>query len=52
MGNIAVVYNALGEIEDLKGIRKAVSNSTDLKCYEPKVNEVWENAYKEYVKIL
>lgn len=52
MGNIAVVYNALGEIEDLKGIRKAVSNSTDLKCYEPKENEVWENAYKEYVKIL
>lgn len=52
MGNIAVVYNALGEIKDLKEIRKAVSNSTDLKCYEPKESEVWENAYKEYVKIL
>ena len=52
MGNIAVVYNALGEIADLKDIRKAVSNSTDLKCYEPKESDVWEVAYKEYVKIL
>ena len=31
MGNIAVAYNAPGEIENLKAIRQAVTNSTELK---------------------
>ncbi len=52
MGNIAVVYNALGEIKDLKEIRKVVSNSTDLKQYLPEENEVWNKAYEDYVKVI
>lgn len=52
MGNIAVAYNALGEIENLKAIRQAVTNSTELKKYQPVDNESWEKAYNDYLKIL
>ena len=52
MGNIGVAYYALGEIEDFASLRKAVANSTDLKIYEPQNTKIWEEAYKEYLKIL
>lgn len=52
MGNIAVAYNALGELKDFKAIRKAVSDSTELKHYFPANSEAWEKAYEDYVKIL
>lgn len=52
MGNIAVVYHALGEIEDFAAIRKAVSNSTELKCYEPQDSAVWEEAYARYLEVI
>jgi len=52
MGNIAVAYCALGEIDGFSGIRKAVTNSTELKHYTPTDNSAWENAYQEYIKIL
>ena len=52
MGNIAVAYTALGEINDLKEIRKVVSNSTDLARYTPENPQEWEAPYKEYLKIL
>ena len=52
MGNIGVVLSALGEIDGLYGIRKAVSESAELKRYAPDNGTEWENAYKEYIKIL
>ena len=52
MGNIAVAYNALGELKNFKEIRKTVSDSTELKRYSPAENEAWEAAYSEYLKIL
>ena len=52
MGNIAVAYNALGELKDFKAIRKTVSDSTELKRYTPVENEAWEAAYDEYLKVL
>lgn len=51
MGNIAVAYHALGELENLKAIRKAVSNSTELKVYTPQNSDKWNEAYKEYCKV-
>ena len=51
MGNISVVFNALGILEDFKDIRKAVSNSTELKIYEPQNSAAWEEAYKTYLKV-
>ena len=50
MGNIAVAYNALGELKDFADIRKTVSASTDLKRYTPENAEVWEKAYNQYLK--
>ena len=52
MGNIAVCYEALGEIKDFSGIRQTVSDSTELKRYTPQNNEEWEKAYEDYLKIL
>ena len=45
MGNIAVAYAALGEISDLKDIRRVVSNSTDLKIYI-------DDAEYDYIRIM
>ncbi len=52
MGNISVSLYALGEIEDFGGIRKVVSDSTELKKYLPNDNTLWENAYIDYIKII
>lgn len=52
MGNIAVVYYALGEIEDFKAIRQTVINSTDLKQYLPTNSDAWDKAYEDYKKII
>ncbi len=52
MGNIAVACYALGEIEDFRGIREAVSNSTELKSYNPADNEQWEKAYADYIRVV
>ncbi len=52
MGNIAVAYHALGEIEDFKAIRQTVINSTDLKQYLPTNSEAWDKAYEDYKKII
>ncbi len=52
MGNIAVCFDALGEIDGFAGIRKTVSDSTELKHYEPKENAAWEKAYGDYLKVI
>lgn len=52
MGNIAVVCYALGELKDFKDIRRAVSDSTELKEYMPSQPEVWEKAYADYLKVI
>ena len=52
MGNIAVALYALGEIDDSKNIRKIVSNSTELKVYEPHGSEAWEEAYQRYLEVV
>lgn len=52
MGNSAVVLDALGELDGLIGIRRAVSDSIALKRYTPAENALWEQAYADYLKIL
>lgn len=52
MGNIAVAFNALGEIKDFEALRKVTAASTDLKIYEHQNSDAWEKAYIDYVKIL
>lgn len=52
MGNIAVTYNALGELSDLKDIRNAVYNSTDIKTYSPESTDIWNKHYEDYKKLV
>lgn len=52
LGNIAVAFFALGELADLKEIRKVVSDSTNLLHYSPTQSDIWEDAYNNYLKIL
>ena len=52
MGNIAVVYSALGELENLCDIRRAVTNSTEIKTYKPQNNADWEKAYADYIAVI
>ncbi len=52
MGNIGVVFYALGEIKDLTHLRRVTANSTDLKIYEPQNTDEWDKAYTEYVKLI
>ena len=52
MGNIAVTYNALGELSDLKDIRNAVYNSTDIKAYSPESTDIWNKHYEDYKKLV
>ncbi len=52
MGNIAVTYNALGELSDLTDIRKAVYNSTDIKTYSPESTDIWNKHYEDYKKLV
>ena len=51
-GNIAVAYYALGEIKDFAGIRKVVSESTEIKHYSPDGSDAWNEAYERYLKII
>jgi rhamnulokinase/L-fuculokinase len=52
IGNIAVVYYALGEIKDFADIRKVVSNSTEIKHYTPDDSAAWDKAYEKYLEII
>ncbi len=52
MGNIGVVFYALGEIKDFKHLREVTANSTDLKIYEPESTADWDKAYEKYVDLL
>ncbi|MEG0693032.1 MAG: rhamnulokinase family protein [Oscillospiraceae bacterium] len=52
MGNIAVQYIGLGELEDIKQVRKVIRNSVEIKTYEPTQADEWNEAYKKYIDIL
>ena len=52
LGNIAVALYALDEFKSFKDIRKVVSDSTDLKVFSPADAEAWDEAYKNYLKVM
>ncbi|MDD6275861.1 MAG: rhamnulokinase [Clostridia bacterium] len=51
MGNIAVQLLADGCIDSISEARKIVSDSSELKIYEPQDPDKWENAYSDFLKI-
>ena len=52
MGNIAAQAIAVGEIKNVSEAREIIRNSTDIKCYEPKNTEEWDEAYERFKKLI
>lgn len=52
LGNVAVQLMASGDIKDIAEARKIIAKGENLKVYEPVDAEKWEEAYKEFVKIV
>ncbi len=51
IGNILIQAKAMGMVNSIGEIRKIVSNSVDLKIYQPKDTIMWDKAYKVFVEI-
>ncbi len=52
LGNIAVQFMSANDIKDIAEARKIIAKGENLKTYEPVDADKWENAYKEFVKIV
>ena len=52
LGNIAIQFMASGDIKDIAQARKIIANGENLTVYQPVDADKWEEAYKEFVKIL
>ena len=52
LGNVAVQFMSSGDIKDIKEARTIIKNSFDVKEYNPKEPEKWEEAYETYKKYL
>ena len=52
IGNLAVQMMAAGEISTLAEAREVVRNSFDVKCYEPKNTDGWDDAYERFLKLI
>ncbi len=51
-GNIAVQFIANGEISDIWEARKIITDSFEVKTFEPSSTDEWNEAYERFVKIL
>ncbi len=52
LGNVAVQLMASGDIKDIAEARKIIAKGENLKVYNPVDANKWEEAYKEFVKIV
>ena len=52
LGNVAVQLMASGDIKDIAEARKIIAKGENLKVYEPVDADKWEEAYKNFVKIV
>ena len=52
LGNVAVQLMAAGDIKDISEARKIIAKGENLKVYNPVDADKWEEAYKEFVKIV
>ena len=50
LGNVAVQLMAAGILADVKHARQVISDSFDLKKYQPKEHALWNEKYAEYKK--
>lgn len=52
MGNVAVQLMSADAVSGISEARKIVANSSELKVYEPAEVDKWEEAYKDFIKIV
>lgn len=52
LGNIAVQFMSAGDIKDIAEARQIIAKGENLKVYNPVDADKWEEAYKEFVKIV
>jgi rhamnulokinase/L-fuculokinase len=51
-GNVALQLIAGGKIPDLKSARQIISRSVEVKVFEPKDRDSWDDAYERFLKIM
>ena len=51
IGNIMMQAQAMKQVGDIWEMRSIIAKSTDLVTYEPEDKEIWDKAYKKYLKI-
>ena len=51
IGNIAMQTIATGELKDIYEARDSIRNSFEIKVYEPKHSDAWDEAYQRYLNI-
>lgn len=51
LGNIAVQLIALGNIKDLKQVRKLIRESTEIRLYRPEDLTPWDEAFKRFRQV-
>lgn len=51
VGNLCVQLMAAGKVNGLDEAREVVRNSFDIKYYEPKDSDMWDEGYEKYLKI-
>ena len=52
LGNVAVQLMSIGDIKDIAEARKIIAKGENLKTYNPVDADKWEEAYKDFVKIV
>jgi len=52
IGNLMVQLLALGEIKNLEQARTVIKNSFPIEVYEPHENEIWDEAYYRFIKLV
>ena len=51
IGNIMIQAQAMKQVGDIWEMRSIIAQSTDLVKYEPEDKEIWDKAYKKFLKI-
>ena len=51
IGNIMLQAKASGMVKDIWEMRQIIANSLELKKFEPKNKEAWDEAYKKFLKV-
>jgi rhamnulokinase len=51
IGNIMLQAKAAGLVSDMFEMRSIISNSIDMKTYEPQDTEAWDEAYQRYLEV-